>query len=211
MRGQLLDGYIHVADWYTTFCGLASVDPLDKPAGGLPATDGLDMWPYLSGATAASPRTEVLLSTLNNTYHTTPWNQGGASLIVGDWKLIRTHNNQTGITGGCSWLGPIYPNASTIPWRSSLRMLLSGHNCGVNASLPGEKGMLFHIKNDPGEHTDMSAAEPHIHAQLLKRALELDLTQIDGLKGDGWRGLPDPAAACAAAARNNGTWGPHMP
>ena len=206
MRGRLLDGYIHISDWYTTFCGLASVEASDSPAG-LPATDGLDMWPYLSGANTSSPRTEVLLSTLNNTFHPNIMNQGGAGLIVGDWKLLRTHNNQTAITGGCSWTGPVYPNTSTPHWP---RLPLAA-NCGSNAVLPGEKGWLFHIKNDPGEHTDVSATYPMIHAKLLARALELDLTQIDGLKGDGWRGRPDPAAACAAAASNNGTWGPHMP
>jgi hypothetical protein len=153
----------------------------------------------------------VLLSTLNNTYHQTIYNQGGASLIMGDWKLIRTHENQTGITGGCNWYGPEYPNASTTSWRVRLPLFLAGKNCGANATLPGEKGWLFHIKNDPGEHSEMSKSHPQVHAQLLKRALELDLTQIDGLKGDGWRGLPDPAAACAAAVRNNGTWGPHLP
>jgi hypothetical protein len=195
---------------YATFCGLASVDSSDTPED-LPATDSMDMWPYLSGTSPSSPRTEVLLSTLNNTYHPNYYNQGGAALIMGDWKLIRTHDNQTGITGGCNWLGPIYPNASTTPWRVTLRLLLSGQNCGMNATLPGERGWLFHIKSDPGEHSEMSAAQPQIHAKLLKRALELDLTQIDGLKGDGWRGVPDPAAACAAAVRNNGTWGPHMP
>ena len=57
----------------------------------------------------------------------------------------------------------------------------------------------------------VQARYPEVHAKLLARALELDLTQIDGIKGDGWRGSPDPAAACAAAAQNNGAWGPHMP
>ena len=83
--------------------------------------------------------------------------------------------------------------------------------CALLMTSSHSEGWLFHIINDPGEHTDVSAAYPLVHAKLLARALELDLTQIDGLKGDGWRGLADPAAACAAAVRNNGTWGPHMP
>ena len=209
MRGRVLDGYVHVADWYSTFCALAKMDASDTPEG-LPATDSLDMWPYLSGAAPSSPRTELLLSTLNNTHHRNVYNQGGAALIMGDWKLVRTHDNQTGITGGCNWYGPIYPNFTTTPWRARLDLFLAGHNCGVNASLPGEKGWLFHIRNDPGEHYPLQRNYPQVHAKLLKRALELDLTQIDGLKGDGWRGLPNPAAACAAACRNNGTWGPHL-
>ncbi len=27
MRGQKTEGYIHIADWYSTFCALAGVDP----------------------------------------------------------------------------------------------------------------------------------------------------------------------------------------
>jgi len=30
MRGQKTEGYIHIADWYATFCALAGVDPTDK-------------------------------------------------------------------------------------------------------------------------------------------------------------------------------------
>ena len=59
----LPDRYIHMADWYSTFCGLAGVDPTDTVAAkhGLPPIDSTDMWPYLSGAVAASPRTEIAL------------------------------------------------------------------------------------------------------------------------------------------------------
>ena len=46
---------------YTTFCGLAGVDPTDEraAAAGLPPVDGHDLWPLISGANATSPRTEV--------------------------------------------------------------------------------------------------------------------------------------------------------
>jgi hypothetical protein len=50
----VLTGYIHVADWYSTLCALASVDSSDTHEG-LPATDSLNMWPYLSGAAPSSP------------------------------------------------------------------------------------------------------------------------------------------------------------
>ena len=33
--------------------------------------------------------------------------QGGAGLIMGEWKLLRTRNNQTSITGGCGWTGQV--------------------------------------------------------------------------------------------------------
>ena len=44
---------------YHTFCNLAGVDYLDKPAG-LPSNeDSLDVWPFLSGQVADSPRKEL--------------------------------------------------------------------------------------------------------------------------------------------------------
>ena len=73
--GSKLAGLIHICDYYATFAALAGVDKNDTRAAlaGLPAVDGLDMWPYLSGATDASPRTEV-------------WNDLGV-IIVGEYKL----------------------------------------------------------------------------------------------------------------------------
>ena len=45
MRGQKIDGYIHIADWYATFCYLAGVDPTDERAAEvkLPPIDSLNM------------------------------------------------------------------------------------------------------------------------------------------------------------------------
>ena len=61
VRGTPVDGLISVADWYTTFCALAGVDPTDHKAAaaGLPPVDGLNMWPLLSGQNGTSPRDEV--------------------------------------------------------------------------------------------------------------------------------------------------------
>jgi arylsulfatase A-like enzyme len=60
-RGQTEAGFIGIEDWYRTFLGLAGVDPTDEraAAAGLPPTEGFDVWPLLSGATGASPRTEI--------------------------------------------------------------------------------------------------------------------------------------------------------
>ena len=63
-RGKKLDGLVCVWDWYGTFATLAGVsDFTDKSAAaaGLPAVDSHALWPYLSGAVAHSPRTEVQL------------------------------------------------------------------------------------------------------------------------------------------------------
>ena len=52
------------------------------------------MWPYITGAVAESPRTEVLISS------------GSGTIVSGDLKLI------IGVQRLSLWLSPVYPNAS---------------------------------------------------------------------------------------------------
>ncbi|KAG5189699.1 alkaline-phosphatase-like protein [Tribonema minus] len=63
-RGAVATGLVAVEDWYGTFCALAGQDPSDKKASaaGLPPVDSINMWPYLSGQVAASPRKEIIYS-----------------------------------------------------------------------------------------------------------------------------------------------------
>ena len=84
MRGQKTEGYIHLADWYGTFCGLAGVDPKDEAAAAakLPPVDSLDMWPLVSGQTSTSPRTDIHISV--------------NALISGNYKILTGKMNQAG-------------------------------------------------------------------------------------------------------------------
>jgi hypothetical protein len=68
MIGRKLDGFVHVCDYYATWCSLAGVDKEDSRAAAansngaspkLPPVDGFDLWPYLSGKADASPRKEI--------------------------------------------------------------------------------------------------------------------------------------------------------
>ena len=61
MRGKKIDGYIHIADWYSTFCSLAGVDPTDERAAKakLPPIDSLNVWPLISGQNSTSPRVNI--------------------------------------------------------------------------------------------------------------------------------------------------------
>ena len=92
MRGQKTDGYVHIADWYSTFCALAGVDPTDERAAKaeLPPIDSLNMWPLISGQNSTSPRIDIPIS--------------DATLISGDYKILvgGVHMN--------AWTGPIFPN-----------------------------------------------------------------------------------------------------
>lgn len=94
MSGKRTNEYIHIADWYSTLCSLAGVDPTDDVAkkAKLPPIDSLNMWPLISGQNATSPRTEMVLS--NDT------------IISAQYKLITGDNDQAG------WTGPHYPNTT---------------------------------------------------------------------------------------------------
>ena len=94
MKGQKTDSYIHLTDWYATFCYLAGVDPTDEEAAKakLPPIDSMNMWPLISGQNSTSPRTDIPVS--NNT------------LISGDYKII------TGNVNMSIWTGPHSPNAT---------------------------------------------------------------------------------------------------
>ena len=94
MKGQKTDGYIHVADWYSTFCAMVGVDPTDERAAKakLPPIDSLNMWPLISGQNSTSPRTDIPIS--------------NATLISGDYKILSGSVEQAG------WTGPVYPNTT---------------------------------------------------------------------------------------------------
>ena len=94
MRGQKTDAYIHIADWYGTFCGLAGVNSTDEKAAkaNLPPVESMDLWPLISGQSTVSPRVDIPIS-----YNT---------LISGDYKILVGDVPQAG------WTGPHYPNTS---------------------------------------------------------------------------------------------------
>ena len=107
MKGQKTDGYIHLADWYATFCSLAGVDPTDEAAAkaNLPPIDSLNMWPLISGQNSTSPRTDIPAS------HNT--------LISGDYKII------TGSLRYSIYTGPQFPNETT-----TSKEIHTTYNCG---------------------------------------------------------------------------------
>ena len=194
-RGRKLDGYIASADWYRTLLGLAGVDATDAPPGLPDASDSLDVWPYVSGAAAASPRTEIALASrwADPPKNSPPGTNGSAALIVGDYKLVRFTQQY------CFTTGPLYPNAST------------NHSSEPGGCDCGHLGCLYHIRNDPSESDDLRLSHPAVAARMLRRAEELDATAIEARKGVGWRGENNATRYCEAAdARWSGFWGPDL-
>ena len=88
-RGTTYEGWMHLADWYATFCALAGVDPTDAraAAAGLPPIDSLDMSAVLLGTNATSPRQEIVIGSSDDSDH------AGNTIVAGvidaeGWKLI---------------------------------------------------------------------------------------------------------------------------
>ena len=181
-RGATEAGLIELSDWYATFVALAGGDTADPVAqrAGLPAVDGLDMWPLLSGANSTSPRQYVVMGSSDGTP------QAGNATVQGvlradGWKLLlgKVENNW--------WTGPTYPNSSTYP---------SGNfNC--------RDGCLFNVFTDPTEHNDVAADHPDIVAQLTKVATDYVVYSPD-------RGKNDGEACNKAFARHSGFYGPFV-
>jgi arylsulfatase I/J len=72
-RGKLLDGLVHVTDWFAVFAAIgtgrknaylentANVKSVDNAEGGdLPAPESINVWGYINGEVGASPRTEIV-------------------------------------------------------------------------------------------------------------------------------------------------------
>ena len=158
MHGQKTEGYIHLADWYGTFCGIAGVDPTDKKAAAanLPPVDSLDMWPLISGKNSTSPRVDIPAS-IN-------------ALISGDYKILTGEMMQAG------WTGPQYPN-STHP--------KGGIGAVVNC---GESGCLFNIKEDPEERVNLAEKMPDVLKNMQMKLDKYLKTYFNPKRGGPWPG-----------------------
>lgn len=102
MRGKQLDGLAHVADWYATFAGLAGLPAEADPAGPAPP-ESLNLWPWISGQTAASPRSKFVYAHEMYGAGGDPTKAVGA-IRDGDYKLI------VGPLKEASWYGLFSPS-----------------------------------------------------------------------------------------------------
>ena len=153
MRGQKTDGYIHIADWYATFCYLAGVDPTDEKAAKakLPPIDSMNMWPLISGQNSTSPRTDIPATF--------------STLISGDYKILQGDVAQAG------WTGPQYPNL-TNP-NGGIKVV---EHCG-------QGGCLYNIKDDPEERVNLASKMPDILKQMQAKLTKYQATYFNPDRG----------------------------
>jgi arylsulfatase B len=161
-RGAQVDDYVHLADWYATFCALAGVDPHDERAAsaGLPAVDSINMWPLLSGARGARGRSEIHISPV--------------TLILGPYKLL---------TGADSGSINKHQQPGFVPFDS----YLPGYGAAalVNSKMHRNcsAGCLFDILNDPSERVDLAPSRPDLVDKLWARLRELNKSVFNPRRG----------------------------
>ena len=159
MRGKKTEGYIHLADWYSTFSFLAGVDPTDETAAKakLPPVDSLNMWPLISGKNSTSPRVDIPVSNM--------------TLISSDYKIL------TGEVHQACWAGPQSPNI-TIPISKCISIT---ENCG-------ESGCLYNIKEDPFEHVNLASKLPDKLKEMQGKLASYQATYFNPDRGTFWPG-----------------------
>jgi len=164
-RGTKLDDYIHVADWYATFCAIAGVDMHDEKAeaAGLPPVDGIDHSALLLKSVKEAPpgsgqRTEI--------HHAV------RALTRGQWKLItggeldvEAMRNESAALGG--------------PW-----VVRADYLTGYEDHYPHgrsmwcDSGCLFDIQADPIEAHDVAEEYPEIVEHMKQRLAELNANNL---------------------------------
>jgi hypothetical protein len=178
LRGTLHKKYVHVADWYVSFLGLAGVpnkpsDLLDDPA--VPAIDSLDIWSSIANKSTPSPRRTIPLSSAHGPpgwgqmSETGPCIQPGVltpsefhgksarcsqgAIIVDNYKLYFGPYGTDGADWGCEycwWTPKRFAVTSSNRFNTSA---VTPFNCPVG-------GCLWDIIADPQERNELSARFP---------------------------------------------------
>lgn len=153
MRGQKSEQYIHIADWFSTFCFLAGVDPVDAAVAGanLPPIDSLNMWPHISGQNSTSPRVDIPVS-IN-------------TIISGNYKIM------TGTMLQAGWTGPQYPNAT------------NAHGGIPSVQDCGDKGCLYNIRENPEERHGLATKMPDILKSMQEKLAKYLATYFNPDRG----------------------------
>ena len=180
MKGKSTDGFIHIADWYTTLCKLAGVDPTDSGTGKFDV-DGKDIWPIITGSNSTSPHEEIVLG----------YNFAGKGAIIsGKYKLIV--GPQVGRCDSLMWSPLDYP----------CHKGPTGEDCTPHC--------LYDIINDPGEKNNLVDKEPEILTMMLDKynAYSKEPSDMQDQGYHDMASLPVYKDACKYMSENGGYWRP---
>ena len=185
-RGKSTQGFIHIADWYTTFCKLAGVDPDDSGPGKFPV-DSMDVWPIITGENEKTPHDEIVLGYDFEDSHP---HQG--ALILGDYKLVIGLQYYEYGCDSLMWSPLDYP-CTDGP---------KGPDC--------DPYCLYDIVNDPNEHHDLAKEKSDILQELLNRYNKFSKEPRD-MQDQGYHSnieIPNDKDSCDYMKAHGGYWCP---
>ena len=145
MIGKSVQGFIHIADWYATFCNLADVDPTDSGPGKFPV-DGVDVWPLITGKEKQTVDKEIVLG-FNFSYGEDRTNQG--AIIVGNNKLI---------------IGPQGGSCDSLMWSPIDYPCSEGKK-----DSDCDPYCVFNVVDDPEERQNLAKQNPSLLKSLLDK------------------------------------------
>lgn len=169
---------------WATFAAIGGIDDIEDhtaKAAGLPPIDSINLWGYISGTEATSPRTHVIIGDGNG-------GVGGivAATATGEiWKCLQGLLNMAG------WTSQISPNATF--------------------KTPGSAWCkpfcLYQIDTDPSEYVDLvNSTNSTVAAIGAKLRQRMKTAAATGFRPS--RGSQDNASCIAAVNEWNGYWGP---
>ena len=187
-REKTTEGFIHIADWYTTFCQLAGVDPDDSGTGKFPV-DGMNVWPIITGENEKTQHEQIPLG-----YHfdfSSNSNYEGA-LIVGNHKLIVGSQGREGHCDTVMWSPLDYP-CSKGP---------ENNDC--------DPYCVFDIIQDPSERHNLAKEQPDLLSELLSRYNKYgqEPKELQNQGYDSSKAVPNDPNACKLMQEKGGYWYP---
>ena len=195
--------------------------------------DGVDLWPYLSGANSTSARTELL----HEAHKVGNKDGNGNALRVGDYKIVlRTGSMWASGTdlrklwpksANDGWYGgPGSSDANTSgyslptgqssqPWTVKCKPPPANFHSGFPCEGPAgtvktdaiSSACLFNVKDDPCEQHDVSLAEPAKLKELWARLAYYRQTAVGfqaAVKSPDGKNCPRTNVSCGAGAACNG-------
>ena len=184
MIGKSTQGFIHIADWYTTFCKLAGVNPTDSGEGKF-SVDGVDVWPLITGEIKTTDNKEIVLG-FNFSYG---GNYKGA-IIVGENKLI---------------VGPQKSGCDSVMWSPidyPCSQGVNGDDC--------DPYCVYNVVKDPEERHNLAKEQPDLLKSLLDRYNEYS-KEPRNMQDQGYHSAEDVPVfkdACTYMQEHGGYWQP---
>ena len=151
-RGKMINGYIHIADWFATLSEVAGIPHEYTAASDELQSGSISMAAFIAaGGGGAFPRTSMTLGA-GDTAGTVNWAE---AIIHGAWKLI----NGSQPCSWSTWQGPMFPNMTSQTMNKQ-----EAHEC-----MHKETAFLFNIRDDPHETTNLAEENPDMLEELFSR------------------------------------------